>query len=386
MSRTRPRYDASSAALRAQATEASPVGTATVAAATSSLLSPEYATLSVWELHAAPWQSRHVFEHIEELAATIGGSAEKQGVGVLKPLLVQRLADGTYQLIDGERRLRACRLLAERSEAKDYRLPVRIFDVNERVARLMGQTANLEHETPKPYEVALGYQRIREALRAEVGGRAPTARELAGLELGRHKKTQVSDYLRIADALTSEVLVAAGLGDTHGQPDFALLTRLSKKDLLAAARLESEEARVTALRAHLEGGNGHSAPRSEAIPPAPLTPEERRAQISTESGFSFRVRTPAQMLEPGEANALVRSELAPAMLAMVERAHGGTGRDGLYAEVTPGHALLVVPSEVEALSTVQLERLTGALTELRRRADRALRVRRQGVRTIPPVA
>lgn len=384
MPRTRPRYDASSAARRAHATETKAAGTTAAAAAMMPLVSAEYVTLSVWEIQAAPWQPRRVFEHLEDLAATIGGSAETEGVGVLEPVLVRRLEDGTYQLIDGERRLRACRLLAERSQAKDYRLPARVFGVSERVARLMGQTANLERDEPKPYEVALGYQSIREALRAEVGDAAASARGLAGL--GRHGKSQVADYLRIADALTPKVLAAAGLGAGQGQPDFALLTRLSKKDLHAAARLDSDKARAAALRARVDRLNGQAAPRSGAITPAPLTPEERRAQITTETGFSLRVRTPAQMLDPGEAEALVRSELAPAMLALTERAHGGAQRDGFYSTVAVEHALLALPCAVEALSMAQLGRLMRDLTTLRHRAGRALRSRLQSTRTRSPAA
>lgn len=126
------------------------------------------------------------------------------------------LEDGTYKVIDGERRLRACRLLAERSPSQDYHVPARIFEVSERAAQLMGQTANVERDEPKAYEVALGYQNIREALRAEVGDAAARARGLAGL--GRHAKSQVADYVRIADVLTPDVLVAAGLGTDQASP------------------------------------------------------------------------------------------------------------------------------------------------------------------------
>lgn len=57
-----------------------------------------------------PDQPRTQFkkEEIEELAASI----EKDGL--LQPILVRQIADGTYQIIAGERRWQAQRLLALR--------------------------------------------------------------------------------------------------------------------------------------------------------------------------------------------------------------------------------------------------------------------------------
>lgn len=106
----------------------------------------------------------------------------------------------------------------------------------------------------------------------------------------------------------------------------------------------------------------------------------------TETGFALLVRTPAQMLQPAEADAIVRTELAPAMLALVERAHGGTGKDGHYMDVAPSHALLVLPVEVEALSMAELEQLAGTLATLRHRAQRAMRLRRSRSDVRPPAA
>lgn len=68
-----------------------------------------------------------------------------------------------------------------------------------------------------------------------------------------------------------------------------------------------------------------------------------------------------QMLDPVEAGALVRDQLTPAILA--------TGADD--------HLMLVLSTEVEALTISQVERVTGVLAELCGRTDRALRHRRK---------
>lgn len=372
---SKPRYDRDAAAQRTRVDASSPDSRATTPAA---LLAHggEYVTLSVWQVAPAPWQPRRVFTGLEELAASIEGNAETDGVGVLAPILVRRMDDGTHQLIDGERRLRAGRLIADRSPKKDFAIPARVFQVSERVARLMGQTANLEWSQPRPVEVALGYQAIRDALREEMGERAASVRSLVGL--GWHEKTQIGDYLQIAGMLTDGTLEAAGLVCETGEPDFERLCRLDKKELDKVVAIKEPQERAAALKSRIEIRTGAAGPRPKRqLGAAATSPEERRNQITNAVGFALKVKEPAQMLDPAEAGALVHNELAPAILALTDRAHGGRGREGFYAVAAADHAVIVLPTEVEALTTAQLEHLTETLTGLRGRADRALRHRRK---------
>jgi hypothetical protein len=345
----------------------------------------EYVQLSVHEISSSPYQARRVFQQIEELAASVEGTGELEGVGVLEPILVRRLADGTVQLIDGERRVLACRLIAERSPAKDFKLPARVFVVGDRVAELMGQTANL-HQAPRPIEVALGYASLRTAMRKESGPRAGSLRTIAGI--GWHEKTEIGEYLRIAErVLAKEVLEPAGLLTAAGEPDYALLCQLGKPELDKVADVREPAARATALRDRVAMLTATRPPRRprEVVAPA-RSPEERRAEITTGKGFAVKSRTPAQMLDPTTAAAMVRDELAPAMLALAERAHWGPGRDGFYAEVVTEHVIIVVPNEPEALTLPQLERLASLLGELRGRVGGALRHRRKKAKDRQPRA
>lgn len=388
---TKPRYDASGAAGRARASDLAPLAAPAPSAAApfapvmSRPAGGEYRLLSVHQVHPAPWQPRVVFDRLEELAATIEGNAETQGVGVLEPILVRQLPDGTYQLIDGERRLRSCRLVAEQKPGGDYLIPARVFVVSERVARLMGQTANIERDQPKPFEVALGYKRIQEALvqeaseddaNAEARGRSKPGSVRSMVGIGGHSKTTVGEYLRIADALTSAVLRAAGLVSPDGQPDFAALTQLGQKELLAAAKLEEPAARAAELQARLARRAGAPTRRTTPPPAPPASLEERRSELATRIALTIRTKAPAQMVDPADASALVRQQLAPAILAFVERAEGPVGCGGYFADVGAEHAVLVLPSAVETLTTPQLERLVAELKDLRQRVERAARSRR----------
>ena len=77
--------------------------------------------------------------------------------GVLQPLLVRPMPDGTYQLVAGERRWRASRMagLAE--------VPVVIREMTEREAAELALIENLQREDLNPMEEALGYQRLMES-------------------------------------------------------------------------------------------------------------------------------------------------------------------------------------------------------------------------------
>lgn len=89
----------------------------------------------------------------------------------------------------------------------------------------------------------------------------------------------------------------------------------------------------------------------------PQRPEERRDEIASQKGVSIRLRTASRMMNPSEAHSLIENELAPAMLAMVERAHGGRHATGYYSALAVGHVCLVLPRELEGLTLTQLERL-----------------------------
>lgn len=74
--------------------------------------------------------------------------------GLLQPLTVRRLEDGSYTLISGERRLRALVSL-DASEA-----PCIVLDTSQRQAALFGLIENLQREDLNPFEEALAMKRL----------------------------------------------------------------------------------------------------------------------------------------------------------------------------------------------------------------------------------
>lgn len=76
--------------------------------------------------------------------------------GVLQPLLVRPLPSGSYQIVAGERRWRAARMLALDE------VPVVIREMTELEAAQIALIENLQRENLNPIEEALGFRRLQD--------------------------------------------------------------------------------------------------------------------------------------------------------------------------------------------------------------------------------
>ncbi len=97
-----------------------------------------------------PFQPRATFDEVglEELAASI-----KQ-LGIIQPITVRALDGGQFELISGERRLRAARKAGLR------RIPAYVRQADTEEILEMAIVENIQREELNPIEVALGYQRL----------------------------------------------------------------------------------------------------------------------------------------------------------------------------------------------------------------------------------
>lgn len=335
----------------------------------------EYVLVSVWCIDPAPWQSRIVFKDIDVLADSIRGDGETEGVGIVEPLLVRRKASGRYELIDGERRWRAAKSIAHEQPDGDYLLPVRIFEVSDRIAQLIGQVANDQRDQPKALEMAMTYVRLRQALEQESGQPVVGVRQVAGI--GWHKRTMVNQYLAVAEALTPDVLRAAGILDEDGNASGDLVAGLKLDALYRIAKIEPIEDRATALRAAANRVRGIRAPSQNPSqsPEVELSTAGRLAQMRDGSGIDIRVRGPVRSLSPEAAWRIVTHDITPAVLALVEQGQGGGAGDGYLRDFDDDHAILVVPREIEQLGASQLMRLADDVSALAKRVRRAARFR-----------
>lgn len=99
-----------------------------------------------------PYQPRQEFNEdaLDELAASI------EQLGIIQPVTVRALGDGQFEIISGERRLRAAR------RAGLERLPAFVREANSEQMLEMALVENVQREELNPIEVALGYKRLLE--------------------------------------------------------------------------------------------------------------------------------------------------------------------------------------------------------------------------------
>jgi len=110
-------------------------------------------TLPLEEIVPNREQPRKQFD--DEALADLSASIAQHGV--LQPLLVRPLPDGSYQLVAGERRWRASRM------AGLTEVPVVVRDMNEQEAAELALIENLQREDLNPMEEAIGYRTLMES-------------------------------------------------------------------------------------------------------------------------------------------------------------------------------------------------------------------------------
>ena len=161
-----------------------------------------------------PWQPRKVFseEALQELAASI------REHGILQPLVVVPLPDGSYQLIVGERRLRASKL------AGLAKVPVVIRDYLEEQKKLeLAVIENIQRHNLDPIEEALAYKQLAETYHL--------SHEEVAKKVGKGRPT-VSNMLRLLNLpLKIQNAVAEGvISEGHAR---AILSMMGMEKQLA---------------------------------------------------------------------------------------------------------------------------------------------------------
>jgi ParB family transcriptional regulator, chromosome partitioning protein len=138
-----------------------------------------------------PFQPRTNFneETLQELAKSI------KEVGVIQPITVRKLEFNKYQLISGERRLRASKLLGLST------IPAYIRLANDNESLIMALVENIQRHDLDPIEVAISYQRLIEEVNL-------TQEEMS--ERVGKKRSTITNYLRL---LKLDPIIQTGMRD-----------------------------------------------------------------------------------------------------------------------------------------------------------------------------
>lgn len=143
-------------------------------------------------IHANPNQPRREFDEqaLEELAESI------RQIGIIQPITVRKIEDGTFQIIAGERRWRA----SQRAGLTTIPAYIRTAD-DERVMQ-MALVENIQREDLNAIEVAMAYQNLidqqhltQDAVAEKVGkSRAAVANSLRLLKLPAQVQLALQDH------------------------------------------------------------------------------------------------------------------------------------------------------------------------------------------------
>ena len=162
-------------------------------------LSTRIRWLDIGEIHPNPHQPRKTFDQqgLQELADSI------RTYGILQPLTVRRAERG-YELIAGERRLRAAKLAGERQ------VPCLVARVGEEDSALLALIENLQRRDLDCWEEAEAIARLIAAYRL--------TQEQAAEKLGKSQSAVANKLrlLRLSEAVRSS-LREKGLSERHAR-------------------------------------------------------------------------------------------------------------------------------------------------------------------------
>jgi ParB family chromosome partitioning protein len=182
----------------------------------------EQAQVLVEQIEHNPYQPRKTFDDDE--LASLGESIRNHGI--LQPLVVRQVGD-RYQLIAGERRLRAAQVVGLSA------VPVRVVDFNDQQVLEAALVENIQRTDLNPIEKAQGFKdyldRFRmthEQLAKRLGLARPTITNLVGL---LDLPAEIQEAVRVGQITLGHAKILKGITDREQQ--LALCKQIIAKGL-----------------------------------------------------------------------------------------------------------------------------------------------------------
>jgi ParB family transcriptional regulator, chromosome partitioning protein len=247
-------------------------------------------TLRLSQLHTGRYQPRTRMDEgsLYELAESI------KSQGVMQPVLVRPMAPrgggaaGDYEIIAGERRVRAARL------AGLDEVPVLVKNVPDEAAAVMALIENIQREDLNPLEEAQGLQRLVNEFKL--------THEQAAAAVGR-SRSAASNLLRLLNlaAPVQQMLIAGDLDMGHAR---ALLSLDNAQQILSANQIVSRKLSVRDAEKLVSRtqNNGRQSPllRVKKDKPRDLVRLEEQLADALAAAVEIRVMRKTQRGEQGE--------------------------------------------------------------------------------------
>ncbi len=147
--------------------------------------------LDIDVIEVNPFQPRTNFseESLRELASSI------KELGIIQPITVRKLGFNQYQLVSGERRFRASKLIGLET------IPAYIRIANDQESLEMALVENIQRQDLDPIEIALSYQRLIDEINL--------TQEQMSERVGK-KRSTITNYLRL---LKLDPIIQTGMRD-----------------------------------------------------------------------------------------------------------------------------------------------------------------------------
>lgn len=147
--------------------------------------------LEIANIEVNPFQPRTKFneESLRELASSI------RELGVIQPITVRKLEFNKYQLVSGERRFRAAKLVGLNT------IPAYIRIANDQESLEMALVENIQRQDLDPIEIALSYKRLIDEIQL--------TQEQMSERVGK-KRSTIANYLRL---LKLDPIIQTGMRD-----------------------------------------------------------------------------------------------------------------------------------------------------------------------------
>ncbi|WP_250434279.1 ParB/RepB/Spo0J family partition protein [Hanstruepera flava] len=147
--------------------------------------------LDIDSIEINPFQPRTNFneETLRELASSI------KELGVIQPITVRKLEFNKFQLVSGERRFRASKLIGLET------IPAYIRIANDQESLEMALVENIQRQDLDPIEIALSYQRLIDEINL--------TQEQMSERVGK-KRSTIANYLRL---LKLDPIIQTGMRD-----------------------------------------------------------------------------------------------------------------------------------------------------------------------------
>ena len=147
--------------------------------------------ININEISVNPFQPRSNFNNssLQELSISI------KNIGIIQPITVRKIDNNKYQLISGERRLRACKEIGLK------KIPAYVREANDQDSLEMALVENIHRQDLDAIEIAISYQRLIEEINL-------TQEELSD-KIGKNRTT-ISNYLRL---LKLDPIIQSGIRD-----------------------------------------------------------------------------------------------------------------------------------------------------------------------------